>query len=379
MPKREITLWILTLAVMSLAYTPLMYAWKERSYWNSTPLFEGALISSGDYSESMNGHIVMGDVERGETSWGAWKIVPHILPFMSENMKRATNVYVIVSEPNPVIQLKWALSSIWEDSDFQSTWTLDGLGATSSNFSTNGDIVTLAGAFSAGIAGSVWIWKAMNTSIFTDDTFYIVFRARVDDEVNSNWLVQIVYKDGSMDHWTGRNTYWITIVKKLTQGKTIESLNLRVENHREAAWTGSGIQYAYFDHVSISSALVVPRARITLNDVVIFDEKPNLENSETSLLLTSSILDKKIAIDINLVKIENLLNISLDGHAYWNISSVAMQLNTRIDQISPPIWQLIPNLYAVFLVFFPLDVAIGFLLLRKFYKWFSAIEHSNRG
>lgn len=105
------------------------------------------------------------------------------------------------------------------------------------------------------------------------------------------------------------------------------------------------------DYIKIGK-LSASNVTVTLNNHHILSEKLMLQKDDLFTLplkydINFSIREQpgwlKIPIDINSLKTETLLNITLDGYASWKISSVVIYLVTRTADIHPPAWQLIPN------------------------------------
>lgn len=353
--------------VVLLTYSPLMCAINYSSYWNPAFTF---LVTDEP--------VIVGSIESTVPSQKTWEFDMHIHPFMSEQLMRATTAFLLVREPLPLTSIQPAFNFIWRDDNFTSGWSINQHGATNYSFNSDGDIVTITGTFTSGIFGSVWVEKGV-PAISTDDYPYLLFKVRIDDEKNSNWMVEARYTDGSLDFWIGSNTDWGVVMKKLSTNKTVESINLRVENHRATNAIGSGIQCAYFDYIMLGSGWSAAYAKIVLNDHTVFYEELHARAKNGSLYTVDITRTKyvyygnyiKIPISVDMLKIENSISFITDAQTFWKVERALIYLHTDLRAIHEPYWRLfVPYIFLIFVAV----VAILCLLCARLYKWIRSIQ-----
>lgn len=372
--KSNKRLYFTIILILILAYMPLMGAIDQKTYMNFTSFSDTFFTSSGGYTKLEDGYIILGDLKSENTSWGTWNLVMRTLPFMTQEMKHVTDAYVLIPKSFPAtnerpVRTHAHTHSVWRDDTFTTGWFPDQYGSTNYSFTSDGDIATISGTFSANTAGSVWIRRHV-PAISTNTYPFLVFRVYVEDGINSNWLVEIHYTDGSLEGWYGYNVAWRTFTKMLTSGKTVSNINVRVENNRAATWVGYGTQYAYFDYIALGSDLSAKSIRVTLNGNPILYNGLTFEKD--GLFTLPPPYDSNVRIDIPLdeIKIENLLNITVDSKVSWKIYSIHLFLHTQISSLHPVWTQFVPH---IFLIFALELVGTYYILHNKLHKWLRSL------
>jgi len=367
--------------LLLLAYTPLMQAVisgsiaNQRGYWPGWYVSgdnHGNLYSSNGCVVMINGSVAVSSLEYNETSWATWKVYAPRLAFMSQQLREVENARVVI-EGTPRASISKVTDFEWIDDNFTSGWTIDQNGAANYSFSTDGDVVTITGVFTAGVAGSIWIWR-LTPSISTTDYPYLVFRVRVN-EPDSNWMVEVIYTDGTTESWGGGlggeffayNTEWKIFVKKISIGKIVKAVDLRIENNRLAAWTGSGVRSAYFDYIGFTS-LPEKNIQVYLNNHLIFDGTLNFSRGEFLTLPSEYESSVVIPFNFSLLEMESLLNITVNEHIIWMIKSVIISHTGSVTDVQPPAWQLIPYHNSLLLVVFVLEITVVLMMSNKFRK-----------
>jgi len=135
----------------------------------------------------------------------------------------------------------------WIDDEFRTGWVAE---SSDLIWHTDGDIIVLSGVAKSNETMSLVL--STNVAINTTEYPFLLFRAKAFPE-SANWFIQVFYEDDSFDYWIGYNTVWASVAETLRTGKTVKSLNIRVENGRGnwPVYTGGELN-ASFDYVAFS-------------------------------------------------------------------------------------------------------------------------------
>ncbi|MFQ6116083.1 MAG: hypothetical protein ACE5NG_18640, partial [bacterium] len=108
---------------------------------------------------------------------------------------------------------------------------------------------------------------------------------------------------------------------------------------------------------------------IKLNNKTIFDEKLTYSRGELySLDFTKyTFPELKFSFDISLLETDNLLEVMVDGHTSWNVSSVAIFLEFK--EPNPPVWQTVPGHTSLLSVALGLEAIIFLVLFGRLRRW----------
>jgi hypothetical protein len=371
--RRERLIFVLCL-ILFLSYTPLIYSVStgsipgNRFYWNFMHLFSGVPISSGGTAEWANGTALLSDLTTENESWATWKFNLFTLPFMTEQMKKATSCYLLLKDSTPVSTLSPVSDSDigWTDDSFSDGWG----GWPGASLSTDGNIAKLKVNESSLIERYVSINASEYPYVLTRYKVITSFPIDAKFTINDQDFAELgcipLSQDGN----------WHTGVAKLENG-TVKTLRYCI--------SASGLIQeqpvtVLMDFIKLIKEDPVSYIQITLNNQTILEDSLSFENEGLFTLsplspqynLNFSFNEQsgylRIPFDMNLAHTENILNITLKGNASWAVSSAIIYMLIQTAEVNPPAWELIPYYSYTIFIAFSLEIVVGLLFLKKLRK-----------
>jgi len=375
--RREYAYMIILLLLTS-SYA--VHAIGSRVYTNAYFPFYGDIFSSSGVTRLGNGSVVLGGLDYDGASSVTWNYTVYILPFMSEPMRQASETFLAISGV-PISRTAPEIpedSVGWRDENFTEGWTLytanglNGSGAVSDGF-------TYSISSDLEVSRSYYLMRKTVPALSTDEYQFFAVRwnstsriVRVDVEYADGLADQCVVGSGrSSDN--GYSSEWRTTVFKLPSNRTVKGIIVGIDDTYDWLQTSSdvtGPQTVSFSQVMFfSRSDKSSQVKITLNGQQIFDESLDFEESGSYTLPPnkystwtrpdSSQTSMKIPLDIDKLKLENSLNITVKEGVQLDIGSVAVFIVLYMAAVSP-MWS--SNVGFIFLIFgFDLIIIVIFL------------------
>jgi hypothetical protein len=322
--------------------------------------------------------VALGGLDYDSASSVTWNYTVQIMPFMSEQMKQASEAFLAISGA-PISRTAPAISAGWRDENFTEGWAfyvangLNESGAVSDGF-------TYVVSSNLEANRSYYLMSKTIPALSTDEYQFFAVRwkstsriARVDVEYVVGRSDQcVVGSSRSSDN--GYSSEWRTTVFKLPSNRTVNAVIVGIDDTYNWLQTSSdvtGPQTVSFSQVMFfsSPSAKLSQVKITLNGQQVLDESLLFEENGSYTLPPnkystwtrpdSSQTCLKIPLGIDKLKVENSLNITVAEGVQLDISSVAVFIVLDMGAVSP-IWRL--NVGYIFLIFgFDLILIVIFL------------------
>ena len=388
--RREYAYMIIVL-LLSSSYA--VHGISSRIYTNAYFPFYGDIFSSSGVTRLENGSMVLGGLGYDETSSVTWNYTVHIMPFMSEQMTQASETFLSISgAPISRTAPEIPADSVgWRDENFTEGWAFFvANGLNESRAVSDGFSYSISSDLEAG--RSYYLMSKTVPALSTDEYQFFAVRwnstsriVRVDVEYADGIADQCVVGSGrSSDN--GFSSEWRTTIFKLPSNRTVKEIIVGIDDTYDWLQTSNdvmGSQTVSFSQVMFfSGSDKSSQVKITLNGQQILDESLDFEENGSYTLPPnkystwtrpdSSLTSLKIPLDIDKLKLENSLNITVTEGVQLDISSVTVFIVLYMSAVSP-MWS--SNVGFIFLIFvFDLSLIVIFLwkwglLPKRLLKW----------
>jgi len=354
----------------------------SRIYTNAYFPFYGNVFSSSEVTRFGNGSVVLGGLDYAGVSSATWKCTVQILPFMSEQMKQASEAFLAIggapiSRNAPSISVD---SVGWRDENFTEGWTFCvSSGLNESRAVSDGFTYVVSSNLEAD--RSYYLMSKTVPALSTDEYPFFAVRwkstariARVDVEYAVGGPDQCVVGSGrSSDN--GYSSEWRTTVFQLSSNRTVKDVILGIDDDYNWLQTSNdvtGPQTVSFSQVMFFSYDKSSQVKITLNDHLVLDASLLFEQNGTYTLSPNKYQTwtlpgtaqtcLKIPLGIDKLRLENSLNITVTEGARWDVSSVVVWIVLYMDAVSPA-WR--SNVGFIFLIF-GFELVLIVILLKRF-------------
>ena len=384
---------LILLAVYGHLAFALTYSGYE-NIWSPQFTFYGNPVSSiGEMKSLGNGSIALGGLDYDGTSSVTWNYTVQIMPFMSEQMTQASETFLSISgAPISRTAPEIPADSVgWRDENFTEGWAFFvANGLNESRAVSDGFSYSISSDLEAG--RSYYLMSKTVPALSTDEYQFFAVRwnstsriVRVDVEYADGIADQCVVGSGrSSDN--GFSSEWRTTIFKLPSNRTVKEIIVGIDDTYDWLQTSNdvmGSQTVSFSQVMFfSGSDKSSQVKITLNGQQILDESLDFEENGSYTLPPnkystwtrpdSSLTSLKIPLDIDKLKLENSLNITVTEGVQLDISSVTVFIVLYMSAVSP-MWS--SNVGFIFLIFvFDLSLIVIFLwkwglLPKRLLKW----------
>lgn len=342
----------------------------QRWYWNTDLSFP---LERMEHGEVRNG--------RNDT----YTFLYWLYPMTTQAIASLASPYIEIAGPPPQSNVPPHLHSnltVWPGNTSVTSWTEFSCSPStqlSSWGAESGDLVLVGNAtpnsyFSCGVEAKL---NDLNTSTFHN----LLVTARVMTP-GANWLVQVLYADGSTSSYggglggpSGMNEQWQVFDVNLTPEKFASSLRLRVENNRAGAWSYGGPTAIAVRHLEIGGSLVSSNVTVFFNNAPIFAANlAYLQNGSYTVNPSlvpgwfNTIGRARFTFNASLLGSDAVVGIMRYNVSEWAIDSLSFGVFMPFDRLETPYYA--GHWASVALLQFA-TVATACLFLRRLPRWIS--------
>jgi hypothetical protein len=370
----------------------------SRIVWGADNHFYGQYLSSGGYVENTTRGCCLGSLDYAQLSWAAWKIDVFQYPHMREELKNETRAYLLIKQNTPKADRGIKVLDGGEGQILK-------VPSSAQNFAIYPPMpgyCTFIGKYflngAKGFIKNVLVYARNTDSI--ERPIHMRFSRSPGENMSFERTLLIPpetegWLDFAIDHeWSYDSVFVYVYMDPLENATPPDPVTYPVK----IGWdTGGGKADAYITIASVDAwqredsryliKLVVgrraedpdPNMQIIFNGHEIVNAKLLYGEGNLSILspyqfdINFTHLSMKqvlrIPIDFDLVKKDNLLNITIDEDTYWDIYYINLWLASRITDVNP-FWRSLISYPLIFLAFgFEVIVVVG--LAAKLVVWLS--------